>query len=84
MAPDFKSQYKTINEDHFPPRVELSFVDGKERQTLVYEKITWTIAGETSSSSSRGNFWPPMSSSCNRASTRARSTSPTPTARFPF
>jgi phosphoribosylaminoimidazolecarboxamide formyltransferase/IMP cyclohydrolase len=47
MAVDFKSQYKTIKADHFPPRLEISFVDGDARQTLVYEKKTWTIGGET-------------------------------------
>ncbi|MBN1557405.1 MAG: IMP cyclohydrolase, partial [Lentisphaerae bacterium] len=46
MAPvDFKSAYKTIMDDHFPDRLEVSFVDGKTRQTLVYEKVTWTIDG---------------------------------------
>ncbi|RPJ09793.1 MAG: IMP cyclohydrolase [Spirochaetaceae bacterium] len=47
MAKDFKAQYKTIVTDHFPPRFELSFDDGKKKQTLVYEKVTWTIEGET-------------------------------------
>ena len=27
-TPDFKSAYKTIMDDHFPPRMEISFVDG--------------------------------------------------------
>ncbi len=43
MAEDLKQMYKTIMDDHFPPRMEISFVDGKERQTLFYEKVTWTI-----------------------------------------
>ncbi|MFA5043577.1 MAG: IMP cyclohydrolase [Kiritimatiellia bacterium] len=42
---DFKSTYKTIMDDHFPPRLEISFVDGAARQTLVYEKASWLIDG---------------------------------------
>jgi len=42
---DFKAAYKTIMDDHFPPRMELAFVDGDGRQTLFYEKCTWTIDG---------------------------------------
>ncbi|MBN2352581.1 MAG: IMP cyclohydrolase [Spirochaetales bacterium] len=47
MAVDFKKQYRTIRGDHFPARLEISFVDGDRRQTLVYEKKIWTIDGET-------------------------------------
>ena len=43
MAEDLKQMYKTIMDDHFPPRMEISFVDGEERQTLFYDKVTWTI-----------------------------------------
>ncbi|MDM8553056.1 IMP cyclohydrolase [Desulfobacterales bacterium HSG2] len=43
MAEDLKSMYKTIVHDHFPPKMEVSFVDGDKRQTLFYEKVTWTI-----------------------------------------
>ena len=43
---DFKSAYKTIMDDHFPPTMEISFVDGSQRQTLVYEKATWVIGDE--------------------------------------
>jgi phosphoribosylaminoimidazolecarboxamide formyltransferase/IMP cyclohydrolase len=32
-------------DDHFPPRMEVSFVDGNKRQTLVYDKATWVIDG---------------------------------------
>jgi phosphoribosylaminoimidazolecarboxamide formyltransferase/IMP cyclohydrolase len=50
MAPeparDLKSAYRRIMDDHFPPRMEISFVDEKGRQTLVYEKATWVIDGE--------------------------------------
>jgi len=46
MAEDLKKMYLTIVEDHFPARMELSFVAEKERQTLFYEKVLWTIDGE--------------------------------------
>jgi phosphoribosylaminoimidazolecarboxamide formyltransferase/IMP cyclohydrolase len=42
---DFKSAYKTIMDDHFPPRLEISFIEGDSRQTLAYEKVVWTIDG---------------------------------------
>lgn len=42
---DFKSAYKTIMDDHFPPRMEVAFVDDNGRQTLFYEKVTWLIDG---------------------------------------
>ncbi len=43
MAEDLKRMYKTIMDDHFPPRMEISFVGGDERQTLFYDKVTWAI-----------------------------------------
>jgi phosphoribosylaminoimidazolecarboxamide formyltransferase/IMP cyclohydrolase len=43
MADDLKKMYRTIVEDHFPPQMEISFVDGAQRQTLFYEKVLWTI-----------------------------------------
>ena len=43
---DLKAAYKTIEADHFAPRMEISFIDGTSRQTLHYEKVTWTIGGE--------------------------------------
>ncbi len=44
MAEDIKSMYKTIVHDHFPPKMEVSFTDeADKRQTLFYEKVTWTI-----------------------------------------
>ena len=46
MAEDLKKMYRTIVDDHFPPRMEISFVEEKERQTLFYEKVLWTIDGE--------------------------------------
>ncbi|MCL1888816.1 MAG: IMP cyclohydrolase [Kiritimatiellaeota bacterium] len=46
MNNDPKAAYKTIMEDHFPPRLEIRFVDGAAAQTLVYEKVSWVINGE--------------------------------------
>ena len=43
MAEDLKKMYRTIMDDHFPPKMEISFVDQDRRQTLFYEKVTWTI-----------------------------------------
>ncbi len=43
MAEDLKQMYKTIMDDHFPPQMEISFVDGEKRQTLFYEKVDWVI-----------------------------------------
>jgi phosphoribosylaminoimidazolecarboxamide formyltransferase/IMP cyclohydrolase len=43
MAEDLKKIYKTIMDDHFTPNMEISFVDGVNRQTLFYEKVSWTI-----------------------------------------
>jgi len=43
MAEDLKKMYRTIVEEHFPERMEISFIEGAERQTLCYEKVLWTI-----------------------------------------
>ena len=43
MADDLKKMYRTIMDDHFPPQMEVSFVEGDKRQTLFYEKVTWII-----------------------------------------
>lgn len=43
MAEDLKKMYRTIMDDHFPPQMEISFVDQGNRQTLFYEKVAWTI-----------------------------------------
>jgi phosphoribosylaminoimidazolecarboxamide formyltransferase/IMP cyclohydrolase len=45
MPDDLKKMYRTIVEDHFTPRMEISFIEGDRRQTLVYEKVLWTIDG---------------------------------------
>ncbi len=46
MAIDLKAAYKTIMDDHFTPRMEISFIDANQRQTLCYEKVSWVINGE--------------------------------------
>ncbi len=43
MAEDLKKMYRTIVEDHFPPQMEISFIEGDKRQTLFYEKVLWTV-----------------------------------------
>ena len=45
MAKDLKAAYKTVMDDHFTPQMEISFIDGDKRQSLVYEKVAWTIDG---------------------------------------
>ena len=44
MTQDLKQMYKTIISDHFSPKMEISFVDGNNRQTLIYEKVLWNIS----------------------------------------
>ena len=43
MAEDLKKMYRTVMDDHFPPRMEISFIDADQRQTLFYEKVVWVI-----------------------------------------
>ena len=43
MTEDLKKMYRTIMDDHFPPQMEISFVDQDKKQTLFYEKVTWII-----------------------------------------
>jgi phosphoribosylaminoimidazolecarboxamide formyltransferase/IMP cyclohydrolase len=43
MAEDLKKMYRTIVDDHFPTQMEVSFIEGNQRQTLFYEKVLWTI-----------------------------------------
>jgi phosphoribosylaminoimidazolecarboxamide formyltransferase/IMP cyclohydrolase len=45
MPADLKKMYRTVMDDHFPPRMEISFVEGTARQTLVYDKVSWVIDG---------------------------------------
>ena len=35
---DLKAAYKTIEADHFAPKMEISFITGEKRETLSYEK----------------------------------------------
>jgi phosphoribosylaminoimidazolecarboxamide formyltransferase/IMP cyclohydrolase len=43
MPEDLKQMYKTIMDDHFTPEMEISFIENGKRQTLFYEKVSWTI-----------------------------------------
>ena len=43
---DLKKMYKTIVQDDFTPKLEMSFIDGDKKQTLTYEKVNWNIDGE--------------------------------------
>ena len=45
MAQDIKKAYHTILDDHFPERMEITFVFGEQRSTLFYEKVSWVIDG---------------------------------------
>jgi phosphoribosylaminoimidazolecarboxamide formyltransferase/IMP cyclohydrolase len=36
MTQDLKKMYRTIMDDHFPPNMEISFVDRDKMQTLFY------------------------------------------------
>ncbi len=45
MAEDLKKMYRTIVEDHFPPRMEVTFADDENRQTLYFERVAWDIDG---------------------------------------
>ena len=42
---DLKAAYKTIMDDHFPSKMEITFTDDSNRQTLFYEKASWLIDG---------------------------------------
>jgi len=43
VTDDLKKAYRTIMDDHFPPEMELAFIDGDQRQVLRYEKVSWVI-----------------------------------------
>ena len=34
---DLKAAYKTIEVDHFAPKMEISFIDGDKKSTFQYE-----------------------------------------------
>ena len=41
---DFKAAYKTMMDDHFPTKMEVSFFNEQDKkQTLYYEKVSWVI-----------------------------------------
>lgn len=42
---DLRKAYHTVQADHFPERLEIAFVWEDRRNTLVYEKVTWTVEG---------------------------------------
>ncbi len=42
---DLKRAYRTIMDDHFPTRMEITFVFEDRPSTLVYEKVSWVIDG---------------------------------------
>ncbi|MBW1699294.1 MAG: IMP cyclohydrolase [Deltaproteobacteria bacterium] len=46
MSEEIKKIYRTIVTDHFPSKMEISFVDSDRRQTLYYEKVLWRIGEE--------------------------------------
>jgi phosphoribosylaminoimidazolecarboxamide formyltransferase / IMP cyclohydrolase len=39
--------YRTIQTDSFPNKMEISLFNSNEKQTLLYEKVTWDIGGRT-------------------------------------
>ncbi len=41
-----RDAYRSMNPDRFPERMEVTFADESGRQTLYFEKATWTIDGE--------------------------------------
>jgi phosphoribosylaminoimidazolecarboxamide formyltransferase/IMP cyclohydrolase len=43
MAEDLKKMYRTVMDDHFPAKMEISFIDADKRQTLFYEKVVWVV-----------------------------------------
>jgi len=43
MAEDLKKMYRTIMDDRFPEQIEISFVEKNNRQTMIYEKVSWVI-----------------------------------------
>jgi phosphoribosylaminoimidazolecarboxamide formyltransferase/IMP cyclohydrolase len=45
MQQDLKTAYRSVMDDHFPERMEVSFVFGERRSTLIYEKVSWVIDG---------------------------------------
>ncbi len=40
-----RSMYRTVLTDPFPRTMEITFRDEQQRQTLIYEKVTWNVDG---------------------------------------
>jgi phosphoribosylaminoimidazolecarboxamide formyltransferase/IMP cyclohydrolase len=45
MSQDLKQAYHALVDDPFPMRMEIAFVWGARRSTLIYEKVTWDMGG---------------------------------------
>ncbi|MFW6135981.1 MAG: IMP cyclohydrolase [Chloroflexota bacterium] len=45
MTENLEKAYRTVMDDHFPARMEITFVFDDERSTLIYEKVTWVVDG---------------------------------------
>jgi phosphoribosylaminoimidazolecarboxamide formyltransferase/IMP cyclohydrolase len=45
MAEDLKKAYRTVMDDPFPADLEVSYGRGEDRQTLIYEKVSWVVDG---------------------------------------
>ncbi|MBW1808670.1 MAG: IMP cyclohydrolase [Deltaproteobacteria bacterium] len=43
MPEDLKKAYKTVMDDHFDDRLEISFGSEGRRQILLYEKVSWVV-----------------------------------------
>lgn len=39
--------YSTVGDEEFPDKLEISYVTGDTRSTLIYEKVRWTVGGES-------------------------------------
>jgi phosphoribosylaminoimidazolecarboxamide formyltransferase / IMP cyclohydrolase len=46
MTEDLRKDYRTMVREDFPERMEIAFVEGDKRQTLIYEKVLWDVGGE--------------------------------------
>ena len=45
MSDKLRKMYREIHPDLFPPHMEIRFHDDAHDQTLVYEKVDWTVEG---------------------------------------
>ena len=46
MEKKLSQLYKTMGTDHFPQKMEITLYSDAGKQTLVYEKVQWSIGGE--------------------------------------